>query len=342
MLRQNQFLRHNCLADLRTLLLGISQDPAMLRYLDNNTNRKKHPNENYARELMELFTMGIGNYTEDDVKAAARAFTGWTFRTEEFVFEKFQHDDGGKTFLGHTGNLDGTDIIDIILQQPCTARFMATKLMKFFVTDHPSPAAVDEAAALLRSNRYNFKPVLRTMFLSECFYSPEAYRTQIKSPAQLVVGTSRALGVTLDERALAIAMRGLGQDLFYPPNVKGWDGGETWINTSTLLMRYNFAGYLISGEIPGGGSMAPAKGAARRFRLERFGRPKHELNNLYGPDIAADAPKLVDALLGRLLQAKVEPTARQWLVQQAETTAVSERPSVVAHLIMSMPDYQLC
>jgi uncharacterized protein (DUF1800 family) len=341
MLRQNQFLRHNCLADFRTLLVGISQDPAMLRYLDNNTNRKKHPNENYARELMELFTMGIGNYTEDDVKAAARAFTGWSYRADGFVFEKFTHDYGEKTFLGHTGNLDGTDIIDIILQQPCTARFLATKFLKFFVTDPPAPAAVDEAASILRGDRYEFKPMLRAIFLSDYFFSTEAYRTQIKSPAQLVVGASRQLGVTIDERALAVAMRGLGQDLFYPPNVKGWDGGDAWINTTTLLMRYNFAGYLLGGEIPGA-SAPPPKGPARRFRLERFPRPKTELNTLIRPELAGDPPKLVDELIVRLLQTKLADQLRQWLIEQAQATRLRERTTVVAHLIMSMPEYQLC
>jgi uncharacterized protein (DUF1800 family) len=342
MFNQNEFLRRHCLGSFRELLLGVSRDPAMLKYLDNNTNRKQHPNENYARELLELFSMGIGNYTEDDVKAAARAFTGWTFRGEEFVFNEREHDTGSKTFLGRTGNLDGTDIIEIVLQQPCTAQFMAAKLLKFFVSDNPNPAVVEETAALLRANRYEFKPVVRAILASEYFYSPQNYRTQIKSPAQLVVGSARLLRVQINERALAVAMRGLGQDLLYPPNVKGWDGGETWINTTTLLLRYNFAGYLLSGEIPDEGAPPVAKGPARRFRLDRFGKPKHEINFLYGADIAADATRLVDALLARLLQAALEPKARQWLIEQAQTTRVSERPTLVAHLIMSMPDYQLC
>lgn len=340
MLTQNEFLRKNCLGNFRDILLGISRDPAMLKYLDNNTSRKQHPNENYARELMELFTMGIGNYNEEDVKAAARAFTGWTFRGEEFVFNRRAHDDGVKTYLGQTGNFDGTDVIDIILKQPCTARFMAGKLLRFFVCDNPSPQIHDETAALLRACRYDFKPVVRAMFCSNYFYSPQVYRTQIKSPAQLVAGSVRLLSVTVSERALAVAMRDLGQDLLFPPNVKGWDGGETWINTTTLLRRYNFAGYLLSGEVPGAAPEATQPG--RRFRLERFGRPKHKLNTLYGPAIASDAPRLVDSLIGRLLQSKLESKARQWILEQAETTRVSDRPAVVAHLIMSMPDYQLC
>jgi uncharacterized protein (DUF1800 family) len=341
MLRQNEFLRQHCLGNFRALLLGISHDPAMLEYLDNNTNRKAHPNENYARELMELFSMGIGHYTEQDVKEAARAFTGWTFRREEFTFVARQHDDGPKEFLNERGNFDGTDIIDIILKQPCTARFMAKKLFEFFVHEEPSATLVEELASALRSHRYEFKPWLRALFVSGVFYSEKAWRTQIKSPAQLVVGSVRMLGTDINERALAVAMRMLGQDLLYPPNVKGWDGGEAWINTNTLLMRYNMAGYLVKGQIPDGGRPSGAPGQ-RRYRLTRFGAPKTNLETTYGPDIAADAPRLVEALWARLLQAPIEPAARALLVEHAERVRVSERPAAVAHLIMSMPDYQLC
>jgi hypothetical protein len=341
MLVQNEFLRKNCLGHFRTLLRGISRDPAMLKYLDNNTNRKQHPNENYAREFMELFTIGIGNYSEDDVKVAARAFTGWTFRGDEFTVIDRQHDYGRKTFLGVTGDLDGTDIIDIILKQPATVRFMARKLFEFFVYSNPEPPLVEELAALLRRTDYEIKPFLRTLFTSEVFYSPPAYRTQIKSPAQLVVGSVRNLGVTINERALAVAMRMLGQDLLYPPNVKGWDGGEAWINTNTLLMRYNMAGYLVEGKIPEGGRQPRIQGQ-RGMRLSRFGSPKSTLDKMYGPEIAADAPKLVDALVARLLQAPLDGAARNMLISYTERARVSERPATVAHLIMSMPDYQLC
>jgi uncharacterized protein (DUF1800 family) len=343
MLMQNEFLRKNCLGNFRDLLLGISRDPAMLRYLDNNTNRKQHPNENYARELMELFTMGIGNYTEDDVKAAARAFTGWTFEGDDFIFNDHQHDNGVKTFLLSVGDLDGTDVIDSILQQSCTARFMVAKLLRFFVSDKPEPEAVEEYAALLRGYKYDFNPFLHTLLSSEYFYSTKAYRAQIKSPTQLVVGACRLLGVTVNEKALAIALRGLGQDLLEPPNVKGWDGGETWINTTTLLERYNLSAYLLSGEIPFSGGAPHGKSPqARRFQLSRFGTPTNSLAQFYPKDVACDPAPLADSLIDRLLMAKLDNRARQWLVEQAEAAPVSERATRVAHLIMSMPDYQLC
>jgi hypothetical protein len=342
MLKQNQFLRENCLGNFRALLLGISRDPAMLKYLDNNTNRKRRPNENYARELLELFTMGIGNYTEDDVKNAARAFTGWTFRGDEFVFQSRQHDFGPKTFLGEHGNFDGADIVDIILKQPVTARFIGKKLLEFFVHENPDPQLLDKLAALLRENDYEIKPFLRALFTSEAFYSAKTYRAQIKSPAELVIGSVRYLGATVNERALAVAMRSLGQDLLYPPNVAGWQGGEAWINTNTILMRYNLAGYLVAGKNPEGGRPARGQPQQRRQRLERFGAPKNELDKMFGPDISANASRLVAAMTTYFLQTQLDDAARQWLMEQAERTRVSERPQLIAHLIMSMPDYQLC
>jgi len=172
-----QFLRENSLSDLGSLLRGISREPAMLRYLDNNQNRKGRPNENYARELLELFSMGVGNYTEDDVKAAARAFTGWSSvpfgGARGFQVNRFAHDDGEKTFLGETGNFDGDDIIGIILKKPVTARFIAGKLCRFFAADEPPAPVIDGLAAVLRENGYGMRPALRALFRSDFFYSPD-------------------------------------------------------------------------------------------------------------------------------------------------------------------------
>jgi hypothetical protein len=292
---------------------------------------------------MELFSMGIGNYTEDDVKAAARAFTGWTFHDETFVFNNHEHDHDFKTYLGRTGDLDGADAINTILMQPCAAKFMAGKLLRFFVCDDPGTQEINDLAAVIRSNNYEFKPVMRTLLSSELFFSPNAFRSQIKSPAQLVIGAARTLGVTVDERALVFAMRELGQDLLYPPTVKGWDGGETWINTQTLLSRYNFAGYLIEGRPPAPvGSAAAKKPRPRRFKLEQFGSPQTQLAEICSPDLCSDAGRLVDALAGRLLYARLDAKAYEWIVAQTESTRNDDRAAIAAHLIMSMPDYQLC
>ena len=241
MLRQNEMLRARASGELRALLVGILQDPAMLVYLDNGENIKKHPNENFGRELLELFTMGVGNYTERDVREAARAFTGWTNDVLAFKFDREQHDFGDKTFLGRTGPLDGTDIIDAILAQPVTAEFVAAKLYRFFVRDTASPAVKAELGRGFRSSGYRMKPLLKRMFLSKDFYSAPAVATQIKSPVTLVVSTYRKLGLrelpTVPDFGRLTG--GLGQLLFDPPNVAGWAGGRTWITPATLLQRGN-------------------------------------------------------------------------------------------------------
>ncbi len=263
--RQNGFLRKNALAPLRKLLVGISKDPAMLRYLDNASNRKGKPNENYARELMELFTMGEGHYTERDVKEAARALTGWTVqRGGEFREARRMHDDGEKTILGETGKFDGEDVIDIILKQRATPRYIATKLLRFFVQDDPPAELVGAVSQKLTRSKYDIRETMRAIFRSEAFYSKDAMATQIKSPVELIVATLRALEAPpADLFAMVQACRAMGQDLYQPPNVKGWDGGREWITTATLFTRYNFAAVLVHGT--GDRSLADfARGLRRR------------------------------------------------------------------------------
>src|SRR4030095_14535995 len=241
MLRQNEMFRAKASGPFRDLLVGILKDPAMLVYLDNGENIKKHPNENFGRELLELFTMGVGNYTERDVREAARAFTGWTNDVLAFKFDRAQHDFGDKTFLGRTGPLDGADIIDAILAQPVTAEFVAAKLYRFFVRDTVSPAVKAELGRGFRSSGYRMKPLLKRMFLSRDFYSAPAVATQIKSPVTLVVSTYKKLGLrelpTVPD--FGRLNGGLGHVLFAPPNVAGWAGGRTWITPATLLQRGN-------------------------------------------------------------------------------------------------------
>ncbi len=248
MYEQNQFLRRRALDNFRELLVGISRDRAMLVYLDGFRNRKKHPNENYARELMELFTLGVGHYSEKDVKEAARAFTGWSFDEHGFVFRPREHDDGVKRFLGRTGRFDGDDIVDIILQQPACSRFLARKLLTFFVRPDPPRRLVENLAKEIRRNKYELKPVMRTLLASQAFYAPVARGSLVKSPVELVVGTARQLGVKITNLPEANrAMIAMGQELLQPPNVKGWDGGTKWINTATLFTRYNTVAGLIYG-----------------------------------------------------------------------------------------------
>jgi hypothetical protein len=241
MLRQNEMLRRHAEGPLRDLLVGILEDPAMLVYLDNGENVKKHPNENFGRELLELFTMGVGNYTERDVREAARAFTGWTNDVLAFKIDKAQHDSGEKAFLGRTGPLDGTDIIDTILNQNVTGEFVAAKVYRYLVREDVSPAVKAELGRVFKGSRYQMRPLLKRIFLSKDFYSPPSIATQIKSPVVLVVSTYRKMGLrqlpTVPDFGRLTG--GLGQTLFDPPNVAGWAGGRTWITPATLMQRGN-------------------------------------------------------------------------------------------------------
>ena len=241
MLRQNEMLRRNASGRLRDLLVGILEDPAMLVFLDNGENVKAHPNENFGRELLELFSMGVGNYSEHDVREAARSFTGWTNDVLAFKFDKEQHDFGTKTFLGATGPLNGTDVIDRILEQPVTGEFVASKLYRYFVREDIAPAVRTELGRQFKASGYQMKPLLKRLFLSKDFYAPPSIATQVKSPVVLVVSTYKKLGLrelpTIPDYGRLTGS--LGQTLFDPPNVAGWAGGRTWITPATLLQRGN-------------------------------------------------------------------------------------------------------
>lgn len=242
-LQQLGTLRAGALGSFRDLLTAVSKDPAMLVFLDASYNVKGAPNENFGREVMELFTMGVGNYTEDDIREAARAFTGWGNDDLKFVFDPEKHDDGVKHFLGRTGNFDGDDILRIILEQDQTAIYIASKLYRFFVREELSPDFAKTLGALLRDGDYQIAPFLTTIFLSEDFYSDPSVGTHIKSPTELIVSTYRKLGVDAlpgvpDPWSVG---RTLGQILLYPPTVAGWSEGRAWITPGLLFERGNFA-----------------------------------------------------------------------------------------------------
>jgi uncharacterized protein (DUF1800 family) len=353
LLQQNEFLRANALSDFRTLLRGISRDPAMLRYLDNQTNKKEHPNENYARELLELFSMGIGNYSEDDVKAAARAFTGWSFgafgANPPFRYLGFQHDGGEKQFLGRRGNWNGDDIIEIVLEQPVTARFIAGKLVRFFVSDEPDPALVDDLATTLRQNNYQFKPAMRALFRSQGFYDPAVIGGQIKSPVQLVVGAWRQLRAEIRQpMILRDLVRLMSQDILDPPNVKGWDGGRAWITTSTLATRQNLHRFMLEGKSLGSSPGGPGGGRGRRSRpgdpLPPGLAPDVDVALLYDPAKQRTPEERVDHFLTFLLTAAVPPAERQRLLKVYEDAPGEEKEKIRAVIagIMQLPHYQLC
>ena len=243
LLMQLELFQKQGTGNFRDLTVAVAQDPAMLSFLDAGVNVKGASNENFAREIMEIFTMGVGHYTETDIREAARAFTGWNYVDTKFVVNKDQHDDGEKTFLGHTGRLDGVDVIDIIMQQPATADYIAGKIYRYFVREDLSPELQKKLGAILRQNKYEITPLLETIFLSRDFYSPASVGTQIKSPVQLAVSTYKKLGQQNIPGVpdFNLATSALGQQLFSPPTVAGWAGGQSWITPGLLLERGNLA-----------------------------------------------------------------------------------------------------
>src|SRR5215469_15662756 len=250
---QNETIRRYALSNFGTFVKAISCDPAMLNWLDLGSSQKEHPNENFARELMELFTLGEAHYTEDDVKAAARAFTGYRVvgPAEQFRFVANEFDLSDKTFLGKTGPWRGDQVIDIILSQPQCAKFIATKIWRFFAYEDPAPPLVDALADQLLRYNYELKPFMKIVLSSQEFFSSQARKSIIKSPVQFLVQGQRTLGLPLPlGQSLVFIYRQLGQTPFYPPNVKGWDGGKSWINTATLAYRYDLARELVCGVLP--------------------------------------------------------------------------------------------
>jgi uncharacterized protein (DUF1800 family) len=240
---QNTLLRREALGNFATLLRAVARDPAMLIYLDGVRSVARQPNENFGRELLELFTLGEGHYGEADIKAAARAFTGWSIdpNTGAFVDRVQQHDGGEKTFLGQTGRFGGDEIIAILLREPHTAETIVRKLWLEFVSLKPDSEEVTRLAAVFRTSGYEIKPLMRAMFMSPAFRDPANRGGLIKSPVDLIVGSVRVLGLPVPEKTgLVRMMQGLGQVPFDPPNVKGWTGGESWISTYTLLLRQQF------------------------------------------------------------------------------------------------------
>ena len=245
----NNIHRTNALGNFRTLLLQVAESPAMLQFLNNQQNTKGHPNENFARELMELFTIGRGNYTETDVRESARSFTGYGFnKAGEFVNRKFTHDDGDKTFMGKTGNFNGEDIMAMLLDKRETAHFISNKLYKYLVNEIPDPAHVNAMADVFYNGNYEIKPLLEYVFTADWFYDDKNTGNLIKSPVEFLVGLNRQFYITYQRPEVLLQFeKALGQVLFYPPNVAGWPGGKNWIDSSSLMYRLKIPSTLLNG-----------------------------------------------------------------------------------------------
>jgi uncharacterized protein (DUF1800 family) len=313
MIRQNQFLRENAFGRFADLVHGIARDPAMLEYLDNNSNRSTAPNENFARELLELYTLGLGHFTEQDVKEAARAFTGWSGKGAEFRVNAKQHDRGAKTVFGESGRWSGDEVIEIVLRQPACAEHVAGRLIAWFEGRVPERERVVEYAAFLREHDYEVWALLNKLFLDPRFYRDEVVGMRISGPIDYLVGSARRLGATPPPALLEIGARALGQQLFEPPNVKGWEGGASWITTATFMQRGNLAGMLL-GVVEAADILAPEPELlAAEPRMEAA--PSME---------AASAPQM-ETLSGTAPAAETKPAAKKPTAKRGELLAQFER-----------------
>ena len=339
---QNQTFREHGLGQFEALLQRVARDPAMLVYLDGASNTKGRPNENFAREVMELFTTGLGPYTETDVQEAARAFTGWGLNGNGFVFNTNQHDNQPKRFLGKQGNFDGTEVLSTLADHPATAQRLTARLFAFFVYPDPDPKTLAPFMKVWHDTHGDVREVLRAIFLSPVFSSEKAYRALIKSPAEFVIGSIRSLGGTIAPRQVAGLMARMGQDLFNPPSVKGWDGGEGWISTSTLFERFNFAASITTARGPEGTSHV---------------NPEAVFGGI-GP---TSAKQMVELAASALLDGRASEPLRAAVLRYLETPdpqgpkdgkgkplalladnrALDEKVRGMLHLLLSSPEYQL-
>jgi uncharacterized protein (DUF1800 family) len=338
MLRQYELMRRHALGSFRDLLREMSKDPAMMVWLDTSLSKKGMPNENYARELMELFSLGIGHYTEKDIREAARAFTGWEIVPGgQAVFHADQHDDGAKTVLGQSGKWQADDIVRICLDQESAPRFIAGKLYRFLVneTEPPAPELLEPLAVQFRKSDYDFGALVETVLRSNLFFSPTAYRQRVKPPVDFALGIVRVLEGRLGTVALAQALQGLGQNLFYPPSVKGWDGGPAWLNGQTLLFRQNLALSLTSTEDDRFGRRTDPAALVRKHHKDAGPPVADFFLRLF---LQGDVPEESRAKLVRYEQeAHKQPVPVYW----TEEDAADHRVRALCHLVLSLPEFQL-
>jgi uncharacterized protein (DUF1800 family) len=361
MMIQNELFRKHATGSFKELTHAILKDPAMMLYLDTQTSKKGRPNENFAREVMELFTLGEGNYSEQDIKEAARAFTGYQLNrfNGTVVHEPRQWDSGEKTIFGKTGKFDGDGVIDLIFEQSAASELIPRKLWEFFVAENPPKEGIDALSKSFREADFQIEPLLREIFRSRAFYSEEVIRNQIKSPIQFLVQMLKELELADPPQAYTInAQQQLGQVLFMPPNVAGWDWGKAWINTNTLLTRYNVAGFITKGsqeaakDAPGENEPMMDMQMDRRERL-RAGAMQMAERNWAGPDFEKIAPrslredpeKLVDALAFRFFQAPLGKKERgafvEYAISKKGAIFTNKEAGELCHLMLSTPHYQL-
>ena len=343
---QNNMLRSLALGKFGVLLMAVSKDAAMLNFLNNKQNKKNSPNENFAREVMELFTLGRGHYTERDVKEAARAFTGWNFDQEgQYVFRRFQHDAGEKTFRGKTDNFTGEDVLQMILNDRQTARFITRKIYRYFVNEQVDEALVEELSKSFYESEYDIGQLLATVFAADWFYDPKNMGCQIKAPVAYLTGLRRQFGATLtDKEPLLFAQKLLGQVVFYPPNVAGWPGGKSWIDSSTIVTRTLLPSVLFRDadlpmEAKDDGDVNTEFLARSNFKLMKASANWAGFVTAFGgkPETETAA-----ALAHFLLQCDLSSTNARLVLQNADRTSNEALIRSLAINIASLPEYQLC
>jgi uncharacterized protein (DUF1800 family) len=373
MLEQNQLFRAQALGNFSTLLKAVNQDPAMLLWLDGGTNRAGKPNENFSRELMELFTIGLGHFSEQDVRQGARALTGWVVPYKavrsgdisgQGALRPRFHDSGQKTYLGHTGNLGSGDVMNILSAHPAAGPFLVAKLFTFLAYDNAAPAVLQPFIDTYYRTQYDTAAVVRQILLSDPFYSDLSFQQHIKSPVEYVLGTTRELHVSAPTVRLVQSMTSMGQDLFNPPNVGGWHGGTSWLNPGTLLSRFNFAGVLLRAQPAS--QTAPASTPALTPADMQIGTMTDQATVISGPlqtarslpdatpfapralvdQIGATAPEaLVSYLLERFLgvgaTAATMTALAEYLGPDLAPDVIQTRVRNLVQLVLSTPEYQL-
>ena len=347
-------IRRNALGSFRDMLHEVSKTAAMLNFLNNQQNRKDHPNENFAREVMELFTLGRGNYTENDVKEAARAFTGWSSGLKgEFIFRRFQHDFGSKTVLDKTGNFDGEEVLDILLSRKQTAKFITQKVYKFFVNDNVDNEKINWLADRFYQSTYDIGKLMEDIFTSDWFYEEKNIGAKIKSPIELLAGIQRMLPMKLEnQEAMTFLQRALGQMLFYPPNVAGWPGGKAWIDSSSLMLRMRLPqlindvdevnvrtkdddDQMMGRKTPEDGEKM--KGVAKRSII----KADIDWKGYIGHFEKTQREQLIGSLASNLLQTRSN-ISNELIKQYADAASKESFIKSATLQLMSTPEYQLC
>lgn len=343
---QNNTLRKLALGKFGDLLKAISKDPAMLQFLNNKQNKKDSPNENFAREVMELFTLGRGNYTEQDIKNAARAFTGWDFEQNgEFVFRKFKHDFGEKTFFGKIGKFEGEDILNMILENKQTARFITTKIYKYFVNENVDELIISSLADKFYQSGYDIGSLMKEIFTADWFYDEKNIGVKIKSPIEYLTMLRRQFTIEFsDKEPLLFLQKVLGQMLFYPPNVAGWKGGRTWIDSTTLVIRTMLPQILYRMvEIPlqpkEDGDVNTDFFAKKKLQSIKATFQWTEFATAFGKGIEGE---VAEKIANYLLQLPLSETNKGLLRQSMYGASKEEGLKNLAIMITTLPEYQLC